>query len=416
MTRYPLFLDLRGRQVLVVGAGRVAARRIDALVSAGARITVVAPTADVGLATRVEASAGHLRWHRRPYTSADLDAVSLVHACTDDVELNATVAREAEERHLWCVRADQAESSAAWVPASAAVDDVTVAISAAGDPRRASVLRDRFAAALHADPLPARPQRAGPGVVLIGGGPGDAGLITLRGYRRLRAADVVVTDRLGPRELLDVLPDDVEIIDVGKTPRGPAAQQADINRLIVERALAGQRVARLKGGDGYVFGRGAEEVQACVAAGVAVEVIPGVSSVTSAPALAGIPLTHRGITQEFIVATGHVPPGDRRSTVDWAAWGASNATIVLLMAVEHLAAIAATLLRGGRPGGTPVAGIVDASLATQRVRVSTLEAVAGTAVAGTAVAGTAAGEAAAGPLALRPPAVVVIGEVVALRS
>ena len=145
-----------------------------------------------------------------------------------------------------------------------------------------------------------------------------------------------------------MLPADVEVVDVGKDPRGHAASQDDINVLLVQRALAGEVVARLKGGDPFVLGRGSEEVEACVAAGVVVEVIPGVSSVTAAPALAGVPLTKRGTSQQFTVVSGHVPPGDPRSTVDWDAVARGEGTIVLLMAVANLRPIADTLMAAGR--------------------------------------------------------------------
>ncbi|HUS60868.1 MAG TPA: uroporphyrinogen-III C-methyltransferase, partial [Acidimicrobiales bacterium] len=237
------------------------------------------------------------------------------------------------------------------------------------------------------------------GVVLVGGGPGDPGLLTLRGYRELLDADVVVHDRLGPTGLLAGLPPEVEVVDVGKSPRGPAASQEEINALLVDRAHAGARVVRLKGGDPFVFGRGGEEVMACVAAGVPIEVVPGLSSATAAPTLAGIPVTHRGTTQHLVVASGHVPPDDDRSTVDWASLGASDATLVLLMAIENIAAIAAAIHAGGRAATTPCAVIVNASLPNERVLISDL----------TAVAGAIEHE------GIEPPAVVVIGDVVTHR-
>ncbi|MEI2670805.1 MAG: SAM-dependent methyltransferase [Marmoricola sp.] len=146
------------------------------------------------------------------------------------------------------------------------------------------------------------------GVTLVGGGPGDADLITVAGRKALLSADVVVADRLAPQGLLGDLPAHVEVVDVAKLPRGRSAQQAEINEVIVQRALEGKQVVRLKGGDNFVFGRGFEEIQACEAAGVPVTVIPGISSPLAVPALAGIPVTHRGITHEFTVISGHLPP------------------------------------------------------------------------------------------------------------
>lgn len=236
-----------------------------------------------------------------------------------------------------------------------------------------------------------------PGVVLVGGGPGDPELITVRGQRALEAADVVVTDRLGPRALLERLRPEVELIEAGKTPGGLGASQEQINAVLVDRAGRGLLVVRLKGGDPFVFGRGGEELAACAAAGIPVEVVPGVSSATAAPALAGIPLTQRGYNQHFVVAAGHLPPGDPGSSIDWSALGASSATLVLLMAAENLPAIAAALMAGGRPAATPVLIARDVSLPSAETRRGTLNELAG-----------------AWRPPLRPPAVIVIGDVVGL--
>ena len=158
-------------------------------------------------------------------------------------------------------------------------------------------------------------------MALVGGGPGDPELITVRGRRLLARADVVVTDRLGPRDLLDTLGPHVEVIDASKIPYGRAMNQARINELLVAHARAGRFVVRLKGGDPYVFGRGFEEVLACAEAGVPVTVVPGVTSAFAAPAVADVPVSHRGVAHEIVVVSGHVPPGDPRSLVDWAALG-----------------------------------------------------------------------------------------------
>ena len=172
-------------------------------------------------------------------------------------------------------------------------------------------------------------------MVLVGGGPGDPELISVAGRKALMEADVVVADRLAPRELLGELPADVELIDVAKLPRGRAAQQEEINRIIVERARAGKRVVRFKGGDSFVFGRGFEEVEACREAGVPVTVIPGLTSPVAVPALAGIPVTHRGVAHEFTVISGHLPPGHPDSLTDWDAVAGCAAPCVLMMAVEN---------------------------------------------------------------------------------
>jgi len=302
---------------------------------------------------------------------------------------------------MWCIRSDDATASDTWLPAAAEVDDIGVAVVAGGDPTRAVALRDGVARALREGTLHARRgRRSGGRVILVGGGPGDPGLLTLRGYRELLAADVVVVDRLAPTALLDELDDDVEVVDVGKDPRGAAASQDAINALLVDRALAGKVVVRLKGGDPFVLGRGSEEVAACLAAGVPVDVVPGVTSATAAATLAGIPLTERGTAQEFTVASGHVPPGDPRSTVDWQRLGASDSTLVLLMAVANLRPIAAALVGAGRDAATPAAIVQNASMPDQRIVRSTLD----------TLADDAERE------EIEPPAVVLIGAVATRTS
>jgi uroporphyrin-III C-methyltransferase/precorrin-2 dehydrogenase/sirohydrochlorin ferrochelatase len=212
----------------------------------------------------------------------------------------------------------------------------------------------------------------------------------------LAEADVVVVDRLAPGLLLDELRPDVELIDASKIPHGPAAAQEEINRVLVARAVAGNLVIRLKGGDPYVFGRGGEEVLACTHAGVPVTVVPGVTSAVAVPAAAGIPVTHRGVAHELVVVSGHVPPGHPESLVDWGALGRLHGTLCILMGLTHLGAIAAELVAHGRVPGTPAAAIRLGTTGAQVTVHADL--------AGIADAVTAAG--------LRPPAVVVVGDVV----
>jgi uroporphyrin-III C-methyltransferase len=222
----------------------------------------------------------------------------------------------------------------------------------------------------------------------------------VRGRRLLAEADVVVADRLGPRALLDELDPDVEIVLAGKAPGAHTMTQDEINALIVDRALSGHRVVRLKGGDPFVFGRGGEEALACVQAGVPFEVVPGVTSAVAVPACAGIPVTHRGITQDFAVVSAHLDPSQPGACVDWEALANGPGTLVLMMAVAHLEGISTELIKRGRAATTPVAVIRDGTLPDQDVLVSTLEHVA----------------ADAARLQVRPPAVVVIGDVVGLRE
>ena len=236
-------------------------------------------------------------------------------------------------------------------------------------------------------------------MVLVGGGPGDPGLLTVAGLAAIRTADVIVVDRLAPLAALDQARPGVEIIDVAKIPRGEFTAQERINEILVEQARAGRTVVRLKGGDSFVFGRGGEEWQACAAAGLAVRVIPGVSSAIAAPALAGIPLTHRQLTQGFTVVSGHLPPGYSGSTINWAALAQSNTTLVIMMGMAALPQITAELIRSGLAPATPAATVADAGLASQQT-------VRGT-VADIAQRTTAAG--------LQPPAITVIGAVAGLE-
>jgi uroporphyrin-III C-methyltransferase / precorrin-2 dehydrogenase / sirohydrochlorin ferrochelatase len=398
VAHYSLALALQGRRAVVVGGGQVALRRVRGLLEAGANVVVIAPDIDHELA------ALPVTVLRRRYRDGDLSAAWLAHAATSDRAVNAAVAAEADRNRVWCVRADDAQASAAWTPAVARHGDVTVAVTAGGDPRRARQLRSAIELALADGTLPVRrrrPERNGSGhVALIGGGPGDPELITVLGRRLLAEADVVVTDKLAPRGLLDQLDPDVEVIDAGKAPHAHNLTQDQINDLIVARARAGQRVARLKGGDPFVFGRGGEEALACVRAGVPFQVVPGLTSAVAVPAYAGIPVTHRGVTQDFAVVSAHLDPSHPGASVDWESLARGPGTLVLLMAVAHLDGVAAELIKRGRAAATPVAVIRDGTLPGQQVLTSTL--------------GDMATDAERADI--RPPAVVVIGEVVRLRE
>jgi len=398
MDPYLLGLRLTGRRVVVVGGGSVASRRIPALLDAGAEVHLVSPEVTVSLEDL--AGAGRIRWTARGYAPGDCAGAWLVCAYTDKPAVNAAVAAVAEEQRTWYVRADDAGASAAWTPASGQADDVRVGV-VSGDPRHSAAIRDAILAGLRSGELSARHGRGRrSGVAIIGGGPGDPGLITVRGRQLLAEADVVVTDRLAPRSLLDELPEDVEIIDASKIPYGRAMAQEHINAALIEHARAGRFVARLKGGDPFVFGRGAEEVLACLQAGIPVTVVPGVTSAVGVPTSAWVPVTHRGVAQDFHVVSVHVPPGDDRSTVDWEALAGSSGTLVLLMAVERIGTVVSELLRYGRSPATPVSVIADGTLPTQRTISSTLG----------KVEGLVAKE------GIRPPAIVVVGDVVSIAA
>ncbi|MGH8981831.1 MAG: uroporphyrinogen-III C-methyltransferase [Acidimicrobiales bacterium] len=237
-------------------------------------------------------------------------------------------------------------------------------------------------------------------VYLVGAGPGDPGLLTRRGAALLAAADVVVYDRLVDRALLALAPEDAELVDVGKVPgRGRTTEdgstrQAQINRLLVERGRAGRCVVRLKGGDPFLFGRGGEEAEALDAAGVDWEVVPGVTSALAVPAVAGVPVTHRGLSTSVTVVTGHVGDATAPGGVDWESLGRAGGTLVVLMGMANRAEIARRLLGAGRPASTPVAVVTWGTTDAQRTARTTLGQLA--------------------EVALGSPAVIVIGDVAAL--
>ena len=237
-------------------------------------------------------------------------------------------------------------------------------------------------------------------VFLVGAGPGDPGLLTVRGREVLAAAAVVVYDRLVDTALLEHCPTECERIFAGKAPGRQTLSQADINRTLVERAARGLQVVRLKGGDPFVFGRGGEEALALTATGVPFEIVPGVTSAVAVAAYAGIPLTHRDVAASFAVVTGHERPGRATAAVDWSLYGQAPDTLVVLMGLAELPTIAAALVTAGRPAGTPVAAISQGTTPRQRTVVSTLDRIAG--------AVEAAG--------LTSPTALVVGEVVRLRA
>ncbi|MFF1835755.1 uroporphyrinogen-III C-methyltransferase [Streptomyces sp. NPDC058231] len=401
---YPVGLRLTGRRVVVVGGGQVAQRRLPALIAAGADITLVSPSATASV--EAMADTGEIRWERRRYADGDLADTWYALIASDDAAANEAASAEAERTRTWCVRSDDADAATAWTPATGRSEGVTVAVlstDAQGrDPRHSAAVRDAIVEGLRDGTLaaPHHRTRPVPGVSLVGGGPGDPDLITVRGRRLLAEADVVIADRLGPRDLLDELPPHVEVIDAAKIPYGRFMAQEAINQALIEHAKAGKAVVRLKGGDPFVFGRGMEEAQALAAEGIPCTVVPGISSSISVPGAAGIPVTHRGVAHEFTVVSGHVAPDDARSLVDWAALARLRGTLVLLMAVDKIGAIAQALIAHGKSPRTPVALIQEGTTASQRRVDATLETVGERAVAEE----------------VRPPAVIVIGDVVAVGT
>ncbi|WP_406265076.1 uroporphyrinogen-III C-methyltransferase [Streptomyces sp. NBC_00191] len=392
---YPVGLRLTGRRVVVLGGGQVAQRRLPALIAAGADIVLVSPEATPSV--EAMAAAGEIGWERRPYAEGDLADTWYALIATSDSEANERASAEAERSRTWCVRSDDAGAATAWTPATGRSEGVTVAVLTGRDPRRSAAVRDAIVEGLRDGSLAAPHHRTrNPGVALVGGGPGDPDLITVRGRRLLAEADVVIADRLGPRDLLDELPPHVEVIDAAKIPYGRFMAQEAINNALIEHARAGKAVVRLKGGDPFVFGRGMEEAEALAEAGIPCTVVPGISSSISVPGAVGIPVTHRGVAHEFTVVSGHVAPDDERSLVDWQSLAKLRGTLVVLMGVDKIGAIAQTLVAHGKSPDTPVALVQEGTTASQRRVDATLATVAERVRAED----------------VRPPAVIVIGDVV----
>lgn len=395
----PVGLDLAGRRVVAVGGGPAAVGPVRALLGAGALVEVVSPWVCEDL--DMLAHTGDIAWAARDYGGpTDLDGAWLVVTASGERSVDEVVSADAERARVWCLASQPAAAGtggSATLPATASVStpdgSVTVAVHTVDDPLLAADAA-RAVDGLLADgslDLRRRRTRSGPGwVALVGGGPGHDGLLTTRGRELLASADVVVVDRLAPRGVVDRLPASVRVIDVGKAPGRHTVAQEGINDLLVEEALAGRGVVRLKGGDPYVLGRGGEERLACEAHGIRVEVVPGVTSAVAVPAAAGIPVTHRGVARGFTVVTGH----DELPAVP----GGTDHTVVLLMGVGRLARSARALLAAGRPASCPVAVVERGMLPGQRVTFGTLGDI-------------AARAAAAG---VENPAVVVVGDVVRL--
>lgn len=397
MTENPYLVGLRlaGRKVVVVGAGSVAQRRLPLLVDSGAQVTVIAPAATPAVEALGSRKPG-ITLVSRAYRDGDLADAWYAIAATDDPDVNAAVVAEADRRQIFCVRADLAVEGSAVTPATFGYAGLSVGVLAGGEHSRSAAIRSAIREALQSGVITAETSDVvRGGVALVGGGPGDPELITVRGRRMLSHADVVVADRLAPPELLAELPPHVEVIDAAKIPYGRAMAQDAINALMIDRASAGKFVVRLKGGDPFVFARGYEEVLACADAGIPVTVVPGVTSAIAVPAQAGVPVTHRAVNHEFVVVSGHVAPDDPESLVNWDALAAMRGTIVLLMAIERIEQFSAVLQKGGRPADTPVLVVQHGTTPAQHTLRATL--------ADAPEKIRAEG--------IRPPAIVVIGAV-----
>src|SRR5499427_2888286 len=447
----PLFLNLTGRRVLLVGGGPVAAAKLQQLLAAAAEVHVVAPEV-VGEIERSSASCGVLI-DRRPFAPADLDGAWLVVAAATP-EVNREVAAAAEARRIFVNAVDDPANASAFLSGVIRREGVTIAISTSGDaPGLTALIRQGFDELLPRRDLAewvreARRQRArwkaegvpmeerrplllhalnrlysaddvrsvdlqadrevhlkvdttsdGGHVSLVGAGPGDPGLLTRKAIASLRAADLVLYDALIDEKILRYARH-AQRFFVGKRRGRHALTQDTINALMIRAARRGRRVVRLKGGDPFVLGRGGEEAVALALAGVPYDVVPGVTSAIAAPALAGIPVTHRGLASSFVVVSGHDEEAFSAATSGLEPRGV---TLVVLMGLARTAALAARLVDQGWIGETPAAVIVDASSSGQQVWRGTLSDLAGGAP--DVVAGAAAA-----------PGTIVVGEVVSLAE
>ena len=452
MKLYPLFADLAGHRVLVVGGGAVAERKAAALLEAGAAVTVGALSATGTL--QAWADAGRLELRLGGFQQAWLDECWLVVAATGEPLLNRRIATLAERRRLFVNVVDDAQLCSFHVPAVIDRDPVTIAISSGGTaPVLARLLREgleslldpalgplaalaarlresirarlpdlgarrRFYEQLFAGPVLQLLRRAQPAeaeaeaeralagaatrssgsVVLVGAGPGDPGLLTLRGLRALQEADVILYDRLAGAEVLALARRDAERIEVGKEAGNHHVTQERIHALLLEHAQAGRRVVRLKGGDPFVFGRGGEELERLRAHGIPYEVVPGITAAVACAAYAGVPLTHRDHAQSVRLLTAHCRGSN--DSLDWPALARERQTLAVYMGVSELGTVQAQLLAHGRAPSTPFALVENGSRPQQRVVTGTLARLQELAVAH----------------AVRSPALLILGEVAALAS
>lgn len=447
MQHLPLFADLADRPVLVVGGGVVAERRVHLLLEAGANITVIAPQLSEALAAL--AAEGRFTHVPRVFADDSVEPYWLVIAATDDRTVNMAVAAAATAAKRFCNVVDDHELCSFIMPAIVDRAPVTIAIGSSGLspvlarwvkgvietvlPARLGSLAElagRWRPRVHAAIEDATERRhfwervvtgtvaehafagrngdaeraLGEALVawgsdeiarrgeayLVGAGPGSPDLITIRGRQLLAHADVVLYDRLAAVELLQYARRDAELVCVGKTPRRPSITQKQLNRLIVTLVQAGKRVCRLKGGDPFIFGRGGEEIEALVAAGLKFQVVPGVSAAEGCAAYAGIPLTFRGVSQAVLLTTGHT----REDGTPLLGEFKPGQTLALYMGVAQYGQISAALIANGHAADTPVAIVESGTTDRQRVVRTVLGSVA----------------AAQSALEISPPALLIVGE------
>ena len=426
MQAFPLFMSLQGRRALVVGGTEAAARKVELLLSAGAQVTLIADTVVGEVAQLID--EGRISWAGRAFDDEDLAGVSLVVVASDDEALQARVSLAAQQRCLPVNVVDRPKLSSFIMPAIVDRAPITIAISTGGAApalarriraeierampaaigrlaRFAEVFRTQVRRTLDQAPVRrrfwdrvfegrigelalagdeigarrelirlldgARTEAPTVGMVhLVGAGPGDPDLLTMKAHRLLQRADVVVYDRLVSAEVLAMARRDAERLYVGKRRGNHSMSQDEINARLVALARAGKSVVRLKGGDPFVFGRGGEEIEALARAGIAVEVVPGVTAALGCAASAGIPLTHRDYAQACVFVTGHRKDG--HLDLDWPMLARPRQTVVIYMGVEALPTIATQLVAHGLPASTPIALIENGTTDRERRVVGTL--------------------------------------------
>ncbi len=363
---YLVNLDLEGRPVVVVGAGRVAARKVRGLLKAGAQVTVIAPLASRAILRR--AQNGGLLWLRRPWRPEDADRPALlVFAATNDAGVNADIVKAVRARGRLANGVDRSSGRDFSTPATARIKGLTVAVSS-GNPAKSKAACAGALETLRRCRLRPGLRKARPGVTLVGAGPGDPELLTLGGRHALEQAEVVVYDHLVSPAVLALAPQNALRISAEKLPYGPQVTQETINSVLVREGSLGKRVVRLKGGDPFIFGRGAEEIEALHRAGVPFKVIPGVSALNGVTGAAGLALTSRGRNHGFAVVSAAPPTPDR----EFARWATVEGPVVVFMGVGRAGAISREMIAAGRPDAEPVTVIARGGCEDERIKETTL--------------------------------------------
>lgn len=453
MRYFPIFIDTKNMRCLIVGAGEVAARKVELLLKSDSQVSVVAP--DVCDTVQRIHAEGKIELEQRPFELSDLDNKDLVIVATSDNALNQSIQKEAKQRKMLVNVVDEPELCGFITPAIVDRSPIVIALSSGGVapvllrylrqkletviPQNISRLgrffekfretvKGRFsdvngrrnfwesvmegpiselvlqgnetdaeqalASALDSE----KGDKTEGSVYLIGAGPGDPELLTFKALRLMQKADVVVYDRLVSPQIMEMVRRDAEKVYVGKAKSKHTLPQEEISDLLVKRALQGERVVRLKGGDPFIFGRGGEEIEKLVEHNIDFQVVPGITAANGAASYAGIPLTHRDHAQSVVFATGHLQ--DNTINLDWPALVQKNQTLVFYMGLTGLSIICEQLVNHGMDSTTPIALVESATTENQKVTVGTLESIVEIAAQTT----------------IKPPTLIIVGSVVSLHQ